>query len=570
MRCISLLLSALTVAQVFSGCSHLTKDNLASNSDYKPAVRAHFLSRHDEAIRQLPEKEEGGFVTSVEKLWLNLINRTPDLGAAVKTGATLEDRTTLRVSREAKSYFYQEAEDGYFPAEHEAILLHILTGFTFAVEGRRDEATIEARKAAFYLQNEFASTNSFDSPALRLWLGTLWLYCGDWQQARVDFRVAAGLAREYEYLKEIADAEQPPASVALVLAGSGPQLVWTPAMNGKVIGGLQKVTFASYYQPDSFRFVPKNPNSSAIPVLVGKGISTASWYERHQERDHVIRQALDQSRYMVEAAGTVSAAGVTQIAGTALAIALISLGIVGGVGILYYVTVAGGQAAAEGGAYLALFVAGAGIIGAKKVYGATTESARKIIDRGMSPVEHYRFVRFLPDYIHLAVGKRSNEPLQFFSANGRKFEPLYELRSPDKKTDIKLFYIPGGVYKDTVSDHVSAKVKDASTSKTGAGWVFSANEVTFETAYRYCERQAVRTGKKFRLPTESELRLAISKAFGKDRLAKEFSSYETLWTKAAYVDSFTTCQHFDVATSMQINNSPCSVKRRVICGELGN
>jgi len=549
----------LVFLQIISGCSHLTKQDLSTSEDYKPTLKSHYSGETQLAVQQFPGKESGGFVTSVEKLWLNLINKTPDMGDATKVGAALAERTTLSISNEAKSYFYKETEDGYFPAEHEAILLHILSGFTFAAEGKRQEATIEARKAAFYLQNEYGAKVPFDDPALRLWLGTLWLYCGEWQHARVDFRVAAALSEKYSYLKKIADRETPPASVSLVLAGSGPQIYWTPTLKVDVLSGMQNLQFKTNYSHETFSLVSAAGQKS---YRISEGISTLPWYDRHQERDHAIRKVLHQSRYTVEATGAATLAATTKAVGTALAVSIGAAGIAGGIAILYYTA----SYLNEVAGYLAIIVGGGGVIFGTQVYKSSSKTAKEILEEGLSPVDYYRYVRFLPDFVHLAVGDEREGPFSVKNQSGRSFDPLYVLNSPDQKTSVNVFYVPGGYYDPSKSKPSAQYVLK---TRESAGWILAEEKLTFERAYRFCEKQAVQTGKKYRVPTASELKLAASKSFGNPQISARVAAVDTLWTKAPFIDSFTVCQHLESKTKTEFRNTSCSEKHMTICGDLG-
>jgi hypothetical protein len=553
----SLLSILLAGLQVTAGCSHLTKSDLASRSDYTPSLEAHYSGDPAGALGEFPGKERDGFVTTVERLWLNLLNRTPDISDAVRVGATLEERKTLRITREAKSYFYQETEDGYYPAEHEAVLLHILTGFTFAAAGQQAEAAIEARRASFYLQNEFGSSVPFDDPALRLWLGTLWLYCGDWQHARVDFRVAARLSKDYAFLATVADREQPPERVALLLTGSGPQPVWKPELRTNVAGGLQKLDFVTSYERQQWRFADKQ--GEMIPA----GISTSPWYDRHQERDHVIRQTLDGSRYMMEAAGTATAVGAVRVVSLGVSVALITLGIVGGAGIMYYALLSGSDKAVEAGFYIGLAVAMVGAAAGIKVYKVTDKAADTVIETTLSPAEYYRFVRYLPDYVHFAVPD-SAQSGRVLVTDGRKISPLYELKSNDGKTAIDLYYASGGAFSAGPTEKQKPLPVSGATEDAG-NWVASTLELNFDDAVRFCERQKYRKGRHFSIPTESDVRQALAASGEKPAILANPGGGDAVWIKSAYSDTRSGCLHIDLNPLQSHMNSPCSALRRVIC-----
>ena len=47
---------------------------------------------------------------------------------------------------------YKETEDGYFPAEHELIVFHLVTALAFIQKSRCADALVEARRAGRYLE----------------------------------------------------------------------------------------------------------------------------------------------------------------------------------------------------------------------------------------------------------------------------------------------------------------------------------------------------------------------------------------------------------------------------------
>lgn len=158
---------------------------LAKPSDYLKVEQA--LSSKDifEAHSNLPSKEPDGFVTTLERNWLGLwINKTnpEDL---LRQARTFDQRKFISLSKEV-SYFYEEAPDGYIPAEHEIIIHHLVTAMSLLQHQELEKAEVEARKAAFYMQN---TNNNFDDPLLRVWLGSIWIVLGYWQEAQVDLRI---------------------------------------------------------------------------------------------------------------------------------------------------------------------------------------------------------------------------------------------------------------------------------------------------------------------------------------------------------------------------------------------
>lgn len=149
--------------------------------EYQDAQAAFKGAEPSRALEYFPQKEQHDFVTSIEKAWLGLWagdNKSEDL---LEQAKTLDERKFTSVSREAEYFFYSESEDGYIPAEHEIIGMHLISSMYFMETAQWSKARVEAKKAVFYLQNYFPEHQShFDDPALRIWLAGIWAALGEW------------------------------------------------------------------------------------------------------------------------------------------------------------------------------------------------------------------------------------------------------------------------------------------------------------------------------------------------------------------------------------------------------
>lgn len=86
---------------------------------------------YEEALQELPKKETGGFITTLEKNWIGFWDGRSNPEALKKLSHSFDQRKYISVSREASYFFFQESEEGYIPAEHEMVVLHLVTAMSF-------------------------------------------------------------------------------------------------------------------------------------------------------------------------------------------------------------------------------------------------------------------------------------------------------------------------------------------------------------------------------------------------------------------------------------------------------
>ena len=392
-------------------CSTLTRKELNSKSDYAPAVAALGRGHYDKALERLPDGEEDGFITTFEAAWLGLLAGRPvDNKALTEFGEELEEERLLRVARLGTSFFYKETADGYFPGEHEAILLHIVNGMLFARQGEFEAARVEARRASFYLETPETSGGNrdkvFDDAGLRLWLGALWLAAGSWSDARVDFRRAAAMAPRPGFLRELAERPEPPGRFFIALSGPGPEVSWQPQAKLSMANGLARLTFEPGSKAQPLR--RREPGQKPVPLRAFAG---KPWYKRHQQRNHEIRDVLEHTRYVTEGLLATGAAGVGYAAGAATGVVISATGIALGVGIGLGALLVGAKIGGDLGGAIALIglggggsLAAASVETAEDVYDESTRVSQKLVRDTMDLSEKYRFVRFLPDFIYAGSG----------------------------------------------------------------------------------------------------------------------------------------------------------------------
>jgi hypothetical protein len=429
----------LWVLLLCSGCASTT---LLRQKDYQPVRENLRMDQPQLALTDFPTKREhGGFITTVERSYLRLLNGTPEPGPLVKVSDHLEDREVIRVSKELGHFFYNESEDGYLPAEHEVIWLHLIAGCSFAGQGDREGARVEASRAAHLLQGHYAErTGDFDDPGLRLLLAGLWLHCDEWEHARVDLRRAAEMDPRLRWAKQAAERTRPPEGLVLALVGVGPEPEWRPESTQSKLTSLGALRFQTENAFEKLKFSDVKDKH----LTLSGPLSTGAWYDRHQRRNSEIRDIVLGSRYLSKAAGQTAltgtgvaatnvVSGTVMIVGVAAAVAIFA----GGIYLLAASGASGAGEAVTGIAVLSLGVGKYAVDGAKRLHRDRMSALKTDWNETMDPSLSYRYVRFLPDQIFGGLG--TQESYRLVKGNGLSILPALTLPG---KTKIQLYFIP--------------------------------------------------------------------------------------------------------------------------------
>ncbi|WP_415062698.1 hypothetical protein [Bdellovibrio sp.] len=366
-----------------SACS---THQIIRDSEYKYSEAAFKSGDLPQALKHFPEKEQGGFVTSIERSWLSFWEGEKNHDDLMKQTKTLDERQFTSVLRETKYFFYNETEDGYIPAEHEIIIMHLLNAMFFMRNEDWEKARVETRRATFFLQNYVKEDQShFDDPALRIWLAGIWMALGEWQDAQVDLRKAYELSKNKSLIPLI-EMSQPPQDLSVVFDGSGPQIVW------------KEGTLA-----------PEFRDESTAPTISIR-FATLPWFLRHEERNSQIRNVVMKSNYMAQYYGLNTAVGAEKSVGFVASNSLRVAGVVVGAAIvgggLYLLAQSGGSGAGEAAGY----IVATGILAfeelnhfGNKVARSFEKSSAESKQAGLEKLRTYRFVRFLPSWISLSA-----------------------------------------------------------------------------------------------------------------------------------------------------------------------
>jgi hypothetical protein len=386
--------------------------DLAKKEDYNASIQYFRESDYMSAKSQFPKKENNGFITNSEKLYLDFISGDPNPSLLLKQAEELDLRQVIFLSEEAKKFFYKETQDGYYPAEHEVIFFHLLMAYSFAKQNQKEPACVETRRASEYLEGSFdGSREKFDSGGLRLLLASLWIYCDEWEHAKVDLRVAGKLLNN-KSLKKLSETDLPPKNVYLSLLGDGPDVEWN--------GELNKVSFMNETYDNSKLFIGDDHFEQPFQA----SSTSSSWYQRHQERDKKIRKILSESKYMTKAIGATTEAIVhkttTAVASGATIVGGFVLGAVIVGGSIYLIIQAGSACGSNCGEIFVFLMSAGWLAGekivnfGKKLFVKENKKADENLKEVLDISKTYRFVRFLPERIDFAY---SNENLNVLEKN---------------------------------------------------------------------------------------------------------------------------------------------------------
>ena len=284
---VSNLFTASALLILISSCS---ENGLLIQSDYSSSMREFYQGSYEEALEHFPAGEQGGFITTMEKAYLSLLNGKPEIDKLIEFSNLLDERIRYRASRELKSFFYMASPEGYYASEHEVIWLHMLLSWGYSQRGEQEKGCVEARRASHLLTAPWSEEGHFDDPTLRVILAGLWSLCGSWEDARVDFRVAWELDRSLAWALELADRTIPPKNLVLILGGVGPDPYWDPHQQINLLRGLRNLGFRPQGRRSKLKWADSNLQLHLTP-------GSLPWYERHFIRDNAIQELIEDSHY---------------------------------------------------------------------------------------------------------------------------------------------------------------------------------------------------------------------------------------------------------------------------------
>lgn len=382
------LIHIIIFLSLLSGCS---TSELLTKKDYSPAVKAFTEGTPDNALNLFPVGEDGTFITTMERTYLNLLQGRPDIDELAKYSHMIEKRIRIQVSREVKNFFYIDLPEGYYASEHEIIWLHLLLSWGYSLRGEKEKACVEARKSAQLLASPWSYEDVFDDPMLRIFLSGLWSMCGSWDDAQVDLRAAFRLDPGLEWTNKLSTSDTPPRHLVLILGGAGPDIRWDPEVGPNPMRSARNLEFRLEGKKTPLLLTDKKGKEIDLYLTP----DASNWYARHWIRNNAIQEMIDDSKYgQVVLKSTTIAAGKALAGSTWGVVAGTSIAALGaGVGYL-------GLEAGDGD----LTVIGLAIMytGYKTGAEITKRSIQKSYNgmkRDLDASRQYRFVRFLPEYI---------------------------------------------------------------------------------------------------------------------------------------------------------------------------
>lgn len=253
---------------------------LIRDTEYQPVYQALKLHDAKDALRNFPEKEQNGFITTFEKAWIRFWSSSEkfsdgDIQIIQNLSDQINKRKFISISHEATVFLVGESEDGYIPSEHEIISLHLFLAMLYLDVKKFDSAHVELKRAVEYLANNpEGNETTFDDAAIRIWLASLWEAIGNRNASDVDLRKAMELSG-VNLNKVLENSKR---DVQLLMTGFGPKVKWSEG--GEIV---------------NFQF--------HLPTAQEYLFSTNDWYSWHKKRNTKIRDSLVKSHYMTVALG---------------------------------------------------------------------------------------------------------------------------------------------------------------------------------------------------------------------------------------------------------------------------
>ncbi len=394
-----------------SGCS---QNSLLTRQDYRNSQQDFLRGDADSALLDFPRNAESDtFITTMEQGYLSLIQGKPQIKGLQHQAEMLENRVRYHVSREARNFFYVQTPEDYYASEHEVIWLHFMLSWGYSLQGKYTEACVEARIAGSLLSLPWSPVGHFDDPAMRLFLAGLWTMCGEWHEAQVDLRAAWFLDNSLTWAKELAERNQPPAHLFVVLGGPGPEPVWNPALTVNPLRSERQIGFKL------------RGRKSALSISDQRGVAiephlspdARNWYERHLARESELHEMILDSAYgqKMAVSGALAGTAIAVTSGAGLAVGLGGTAL--GAAVMYF----GNSADAI---KLGLIIAAAGIEQGIEISRQGYRDSSRKLKQDLDPTPRYRFVRYLPEYLWMGWG---DQDLAY---------PV-ELRTPSAKISIQ-------------------------------------------------------------------------------------------------------------------------------------
>jgi len=380
---------------VFPRCS---STRLLTRTDYSASTDHLKNNRIDDALKSLPKGEADTFITIMERTYLNLLLGNPDIDELAQYSRRIDDRVRYRVSREIQNFFYVETPEGYYASEHEVIWMHMLLSWGYILRRNMERAFVEAKIASNLLSLHWSDEGRFDDPLLRIILASLWTMQGRWEEAQVDFRVAAMLDPSLRWCRDLSRMSRPPSELIIILGGAGPAPMWRPRVSMNPFRGFRGIEFYTRGMKSPLKLA----DAEGKKIKLHLSPDSLNWYRRHFIRDNEVRDLIQDSHYGARMTMAVTK-GTLNVAGGVVVGAAIVAGSIGlGAGLVVLGVREASIEAVIAGSIIALCGPVYGIEKGKKV----ARGSVRIVQRDLDISGQYRFVRFLPEYAWVGWSRR--------------------------------------------------------------------------------------------------------------------------------------------------------------------
>lgn len=414
-----------------TGCS---QTRLLSKQDYEKSQNQFLQGHADDAFLDFPRHAEvGDFITNMEKAYLNLIQGKPQINLLQQQVDLLENRVRYHVSREAKTFFYLQTPEDYFASEHEVIWLHFFLSWAYSLQGKYEHACVEARVASSLLSLPWSPAGHFDDPSMRIFLAGLWTMCGNWQEAQVDLRAAWTMDNRLIWARELADREQAPANLFLILGGPGPEPLWTPEIKINLLRSNRQISFKLRGLKSDLTIIDR----SGLMIYPNRSPDASKWYDRHLERESELHEVILDSTFGGKAttSGAIASSKIAAKTGVGVLVGI------GGTALGLAISNAGLKSGSDDAVKYGLITAAASITwGLKYIadgYNASVNEFKQDVD----PSTQYRFVRYLPEYFWLGWSdKPFTYPVELRTSSGAQI--YVQKPSVLGRTSVTLAFIP--------------------------------------------------------------------------------------------------------------------------------
>jgi hypothetical protein len=265
-----------------TSCTSVT---IIRDYEYDKPIKAIRKFNFQQAISDFPKKENTGFITSYEKAWIKFWSQKDfDTEDLAKIKNSFSERQYISLSQEVESLFLQESADGYIPSEAEVVSCFLLMSQIALHKGDLDSARIDLKKASEILQHHpIRGFAAYDDPTLRLWMATLWMALGEWNEAQVDLRRVQEMTSDPN-IGKLLDSDVAPENWNLIFWGTTPNWRWEKTMLSPEFYASSKPTL------NINEFSEKNTYQ----------VSTVNLFRRHTERLNLLREYALQSNYMTQ------------------------------------------------------------------------------------------------------------------------------------------------------------------------------------------------------------------------------------------------------------------------------